>query len=86
MCVGLNFEYYNAQCYRNVNLDDESEPAMYSVMWGHARSPGAARWSRRRDDGGRGWGGGNASDTTNGVCGDSNGFVPTKELSSQYNF
>lgn len=43
---------------------------------GHARSPGAARWSRRSDEGGRGCGGGSASDTTSGVCGDSNGFVP----------
>lgn len=48
-----------------------------SVSWcGHARSPGAARWSRRRDEGGRGCGGGSASDTTNGVLGDSRGFVP----------
>lgn len=48
-----------------------------SVSWcGHARSPGAARLSRRREDGGRGCGGGSASETTRGVWGDSRGFVP----------
>lgn len=75
-----NSAYYIAQWSRNVSLDDGSEPAMYNVMWGHARSPGAARWSRRSDDGGRGCGGGNASDTTKGVCGDSSGFVPINIL------
>lgn len=46
---------------------------------GHALSPGAARLSSRSDDGGRGCGGGRASDTTSGVCGDSSGFVPLKK-------
>lgn len=72
--VDIFFLYIDA-CGKECVFWIVSEPAVYKWR-GHALSPGAARWSSRSDDGGRGCGGGKASDTTRGVCGDSSGFVP----------